>query len=552
MSLDFLITGTDVVNHRSGPSLDDLGTVTRVFWVKSDVLAANDSLFGKLQGAANSRFAIRDTSGNLRLTFSTSAGFVNYFTSSLALTTGEWYCVAYTFDEGGGVGSRTHIYIGDLTTAMAEPTYSTSDDDGGTYTADAAANYHVGNNGNIANCFDGKIAMHGCWNRVMSLFELNRIAIDSRTLKPLSPQTKRGLVLWTHYGHNGIGNQEDESQYGNYGIVTGATIAEPIPTLSTRRFIAPYAVTINPPQTVSVNTLTLVSSAENLSVTPGAVSVSTNTLTLASNTEALSVVPGAASVPVNTLTLDSSAETLSVVPGSVSVTMNALTLAGSAESLSVIPGAVSVVTNALTLTGTAESLTVVPGAVSVVTSTLTLISTSETLSVTPGPVSITINTLTLVSSVESLTVLAGEIVTLNTLTLSSSVESLSVVPGPVLVSANTLTLASAAENLSVIPGSVSVSTNTLTLVSSSESLSVVPGAVSVSISTLTLVSTVESLSILVTGAQTVVLQTLVISVSTPNLIFGALVIVAFDLNIKRQVDFNLNVTRTVSFDAEVG
>lgn len=218
MALDFVTAGTDVVNHGSDTSLDDLSAVTRMFWIKPDVFASNDSIWGKKQGSINQRFAINDGSGNLRIFMDLSVATISYITSSLALSTGSWHFVSYTFDNAGSTGSRTHIYIGGVSTVAAEPTYSLTDDGGGTYTADAAANYYVGNNGNIANSFDGKIAWHGCWNRVLPLSEI--------LAQQFRPHVTSGCVLFCHYGFNGTGSQADWSGNGNAGTVTGATVAD--------------------------------------------------------------------------------------------------------------------------------------------------------------------------------------------------------------------------------------------------------------------------------------------------------------------------------------
>lgn len=106
---------------------------------------------------------------------------------------------------------------------------------------------------------------------------------------------------------------------------------------------------------VSVSTLTLASSTQALSVSPGAASINANTLTLAGSTPALNVVSGLV-VALNALTLTSSAETLAVAPGATSALVNTLTVASSTPAISVsIVLAQIISVNTLTLTSSPES-----------------------------------------------------------------------------------------------------------------------------------------------------------------------------------------------------
>lgn len=139
----------------------------------------------------------------------------------------------------------------------------------------------------------------------------------------------------------------------------------------------------------------------------GAQSVTMDTLTLASSAPSLTVGKGAVSVVMDVLSLVGSAPNLTVVPGAVSVVMDPLTLAGSAVGLTVVPGAVAVLLDALTLAGSARNLTVSAGAVAVLMDALALSASVVSLTVSAplgGPVTIVMDTLVLDSTLVSLTV----------------------------------------------------------------------------------------------------------------------------------------------------
>jgi hypothetical protein len=230
MALDFVTAGTDVVNHGSDSSLDDLSSFTLAFWAMPDALASNNALWGKLTNtSANNRFVASDGLGNLRFFILGSANW-DYRTNDTPVSTGNWYYIAVTFDAG--VSPDVAIYVGSPTSILSESAYTTSTD-GSAKVADSNNNLHIGNNGNAANCWDGKIATAQIWNRALTLGELQA--------QQFRPRVTNGCVLYTHYGFNGTGTQPDWSGNGNSGTVTGATVSDHVPLAPPFGFDSPYA-----------------------------------------------------------------------------------------------------------------------------------------------------------------------------------------------------------------------------------------------------------------------------------------------------------------------
>lgn len=135
--------------------------------------------------------------------------------------------------------------------------------------------------------------------------------------------------------------------------------------------------------TVSVNTITLASSPQSLSVD---VNPNLSTLTLASSAEFITHNP----VALFTITLVSSPESLDVIP----VPLATLTLVSSPEVI-LIGQAFGV--DVLTLASSPQALTVVPGGAIIVCASVTLVGTPQSFGSLTAPVTVTMATLTLAS-----------------------------------------------------------------------------------------------------------------------------------------------------------
>jgi len=174
-----------------------------------------------------------------------------------------------------------------------------------------------------------------------------------------------------------------------------------------------------------------------------------DTLSLTSSVEGATLSPGAISLLMDALTLASSAEGATLAPGAVSLLMDALTLVGSAEGATLAPGAVSLLLDALTLASSAEGATLSPGAVSLLLDALTLTSSAEGATLSPGAVSLLMDALTLASGAENLTWSGLVQLAMDTLTLAGSAEGATLSPGAVSLLLDALTLASSAIGISI-------------------------------------------------------------------------------------------------------
>jgi hypothetical protein len=114
-----------------------------------------------------------------------------------------------------------HIYRGNLTTAMAEPTYSSQIDGTGAIVSDAARELVIGNrHATNTNAYQGQLAVVALYDSALTLAEC-----EKWRLRP-SRNIKAGCLGFWILGNNGsTGTQTDLTGNGNDGTVTGATAA---------------------------------------------------------------------------------------------------------------------------------------------------------------------------------------------------------------------------------------------------------------------------------------------------------------------------------------
>ena len=400
MSLDFSAS-THRVAVPASSSLDNLTAFTVLFWLYNDTFTNDTRVWikGDFSGSEPVKHFSANSTGSTNGAVFEIARVTQdalMFTDEDVMALGLWKFIAITYDESDG----GRVFHGSRTVTVAESGYSTRQVGSGATRDDSTINMNIGNGTTgESNAIDGRIAVCSIFNIRLTLAAI--IRMQFRILNTLE-----NVGYW-HLGYNGTGTQFDYSGNGNVGTVTGAAVADHVPLLFPFGFVTKGDFAVTSAITVSLNTLTLTSSAEALAVIP----IPLNALILAGSSETLTVVPGAVSVSVNTLTLASSAQALFVIP----IPLNTLTLAGSAKSLTVIPGAVSVTFNTLTLASSAVVLNVAVDQI-VSLNTLTLAGSAVVLTVVPGAVSVTVNTLTLASSSQVLFVIP---VSLSTLTLAS-------------------------------------------------------------------------------------------------------------------------------------
>lgn len=208
---------TNVVNCGSAASLDNLTTGTRILW------AYPTTVNGRLvEKASNSRLDA-NTGGSIEILIARATTPLNYISTGSTMVANVWQCVAATWDLGSNVG---HLYIGTLTSPMAEVTYAISQGGSGAITSDAASNLLIGNRASGAFTHQGAIADVAVFNRALTIGELRDWQFN--------PRKMTGCVGFWRLGSNGTTDVPDLSGNFNTGSITGTTVSAHVPVRSFR------------------------------------------------------------------------------------------------------------------------------------------------------------------------------------------------------------------------------------------------------------------------------------------------------------------------------
>lgn len=223
MSLNFAGGSGRYVNCGSNAVIDNLTAGTVLAWVYSAAGATSNSgvVWAKDGGGVYKYFSIPYYSGNRHYEFAwkraTSDLYVGCTTDQFAaFGLNKWLCVGTAWDTAGSNGDQ-HLWCGDLTTALAEPTsYNDSQAVGSGAPGNEASNsFYIGNFSTGTQSWDGRIAVVALFNRKLTLAE----AISWQ----FSPRMLPGCVGFWRLGENGTGTQRDLSGNANHGTVTSAT-----------------------------------------------------------------------------------------------------------------------------------------------------------------------------------------------------------------------------------------------------------------------------------------------------------------------------------------
>jgi hypothetical protein len=195
MALDFTGGDSDVVNHGSDTSLDDLQTWTKIFWVSQDSWSGYRHLFQKNAGVSNQdkQIEVNGDSGNgsVRAVIRRSGPNDTLEVSSFFASLSTWYFVVITYDAAASSGQRITLFRGTLTSTVSQT------NQGGTGTGtvvDASADLHVGNGYSGSASIDGKVAFFGHWNKVLTIGEIKA--------QQFRPHVTSGCVVFSHYAQS--------------------------------------------------------------------------------------------------------------------------------------------------------------------------------------------------------------------------------------------------------------------------------------------------------------------------------------------------------------
>jgi hypothetical protein len=150
---------------------------------------------------------------------------------------GVWSFIAAQLDPTTSTNCR--ILCGGDNLPVREPSaYATQRTGTGAFTSNAGISLIVGQRGDDTANIDGMIAFFACWNRLLTVAEMEDVRqISARqaglvlTPPPALAIPAYGNVLWSVYGDNNL-IQIDQSPYNNHGSVTGAVPVNPKPNVS--------------------------------------------------------------------------------------------------------------------------------------------------------------------------------------------------------------------------------------------------------------------------------------------------------------------------------
>ena len=223
---------TEKVSVGSGATLDDLQTLTTLQWIYIPGLAPVDGrIWQKAYFGGHSTFhlltlirtaaIIENEYARATTSQYTKAALANFSVYG----TGKWLFVVTTSDPSTDASNK--LYMGDLTTAPAEPSAYTNQRAGsGAFTADSAAALYFGNKENDGANVDARIAYAMWCNAILTQADINQ---QWRQMRLISP-----TVGFWHFGRGGTGTQFDYSGNANNGTVTGATVADNPPIVPWR------------------------------------------------------------------------------------------------------------------------------------------------------------------------------------------------------------------------------------------------------------------------------------------------------------------------------
>lgn len=147
----------------------------------------------------------------------TYSNFYANATSFAVYALNKWLFIAIVFQRTSPAATDNKLYMGDLTTVLAEPSsYATQTAGTGT-PGTGAATMRLGNAiAATTREFRGRIAWFGRWSRILTLAEL--------TDQQFRPHVTSGCQIFSWVGFNGATNVPDWSGSVATGAVTGATL----------------------------------------------------------------------------------------------------------------------------------------------------------------------------------------------------------------------------------------------------------------------------------------------------------------------------------------
>ena len=176
MARTFGASATDHIDHGTCGGVNAT-SLTHAAWIYITTFTSSRGIANRIVTAEVDQyyFQLRNTSDVRFIWQRSGASASNYLTNNANLTTNKWWCVAVTFDQSATTGTRAKIYVGDLTTPLAECTYGTATDDGGGYSDLSTGTIAFGSTNNSTFPLQGRMGdVLYTENKVLSAAELRR------------------------------------------------------------------------------------------------------------------------------------------------------------------------------------------------------------------------------------------------------------------------------------------------------------------------------------------------------------------------------------------
>lgn len=224
MSLVFGANITDRVDHGTLDAVD-WDQVSWAGWFYITTFTDGRVIFSRNTAGFAFSLSLNTSAGN-HLAFTWGSGGSNMsYVNATSITTNKWWFFGITADRtltGGGTGVRAHMYIGDLSTTVAEDSYL-GQADGDSLHNCSTFPYMIGNEGTLVVSLQGSVAVATILgNQILSLGDIRKF--QWRPNKYWNNQ-----FVFSRLGHHGATDVPDLSGHGFPGTITGATLGDDIP-----------------------------------------------------------------------------------------------------------------------------------------------------------------------------------------------------------------------------------------------------------------------------------------------------------------------------------
>lgn len=208
--LDFQTGTNPVITIPADTSIDDLDPCTRVCWIYLASLGNLSFLFGS-SGGYRSFWVSSDGAVHLNLDRSPDLAAD---TATGVVSTGQWWFIAMQYDSTG-VDADQRIFIGDLNTAAAEPSYTTQTAGSGAVGSDSGNDKSLYNRGARDLELLGVTGVMGLYDDYLTSGEIETL----RTAAIGDWNLTNCVGLWSPWKNSGA---LDLSGSGNDGSILGA------------------------------------------------------------------------------------------------------------------------------------------------------------------------------------------------------------------------------------------------------------------------------------------------------------------------------------------